>query len=112
LTEALNYCRVRGDCMFIGAVPDNLKYDAAKKWVKDNKLQAEKVYGAVYFPFILVSDPIGTQRWIPRRVTSWASMPGRIASEGSGRRPLATRQSSTTPSTSDSRSTMSNTRIS
>ena len=27
--------------------------------------QGDKVYGALYFPWIRVADPIGTQKWIP-----------------------------------------------
>ena len=33
--------------------------------MKTNNLQGDKVYGALYYPFIQVVDPIGTTIWIP-----------------------------------------------
>ena len=61
--RALTYCQNRGDCMFVGHTPQGYDAGAAKSYGKD--FQGKKVYGALYFPWIRVSDPIGTQRWIP-----------------------------------------------
>lgn len=54
---ALDYCEARGDCMFVGAVPEAsvsggtaIEYGAG--------FQGKKVYGALYGPWITVSDPI------------------------------------------------------
>jgi phage tail sheath protein FI len=60
---ALTYCQNRGDCMFIGHTPQNNDVTAAKTYGQG--LQADKVYGAIYFPFIRVSNPIGGYIWIP-----------------------------------------------
>lgn len=62
---ALGYAAGRGDCMFVGHVPDygSSPLSAAKSYGKS--LQGEKVYGAVYAPYLQVVDPIGSQIWIP-----------------------------------------------
>jgi uncharacterized protein len=62
---ALTYCFNRGDCMFVGHVPDGgaQPLDAAKDYGRE--LQADKVYGALYLPYIQVVDPIGSLIWIP-----------------------------------------------
>jgi phage tail sheath protein FI len=65
VTEALTYCENRGDCMFVGHTPQGLDADAAKAWVKTENLRGDKRYGALYFPWIRVRDPIGTQKWLP-----------------------------------------------
>jgi phage tail sheath protein FI len=65
VAAALTYCQQRGDCMFVGHVPDNLDVPGVKNYVKSNNLQGDKVYGALYFPYILIADPIGTQKYIP-----------------------------------------------
>jgi phage tail sheath protein FI len=63
VNAALAYCAGRGDCMFVGHTPFDLEADAAKAYGKD--FQGSKVYGALYFPWIRVADPIGTRKWIP-----------------------------------------------
>lgn len=60
---ALSYCQNRGDCMFVGHTP--LGHDAGASKTYGQGFQGDKVYGALYFPWIRVADPIGTQKWIP-----------------------------------------------
>lgn len=65
---ALDYCFARGDCMFVGSVPQAfvsggqaVEYGAG--------LQGAKVYGALYGPWILVLDPLSRSSnptvWVP-----------------------------------------------
>jgi phage tail sheath protein FI len=63
VTSALTYCENRGDCMFVGHTPRG--YDAAAAKAYGKGFQGKKIYGALYFPWIRVRDPIGTQKWIP-----------------------------------------------
>jgi phage tail sheath protein FI len=63
VTAALAYCGNRGDCMFIGYTPQNNNAAAAKTY--GQSLQGDKVYGAIYFPFIRVADPLGGYKFIP-----------------------------------------------
>lgn len=63
VAAALTYCQNRGDCMFVGHTPFGNDAAASKTYGKG--FQGEKVYGALYFPWIRVRDPIGTQKWIP-----------------------------------------------
>jgi phage tail sheath protein FI len=74
---ALGYCVGRDDCTFVGSAPDRgalsgtvarspADYtEAETDYVNDIQnyaadFQAAKVYGALYFPWIQVTDPIGT----------------------------------------------------
>jgi phage tail sheath protein FI len=57
-TAALAYCAGRGDCMFVGAVPQGF-VAAGQAAAYGQAFQGKKVYGALYGPWILVSDPIG-----------------------------------------------------
>jgi uncharacterized protein len=57
VVAALGYCQNRGDCMFVGSVPANtvgggtaVDYGA--------QFQGKKVYGALYGPWISVTDPL------------------------------------------------------
>jgi hypothetical protein len=57
VSAALAYCENRGDCMFIGSVPEAavpagtaIEYGAG--------FQGKKVYGALYGPSIVVADPL------------------------------------------------------
>jgi phage tail sheath protein FI len=59
VTAALAYCANRGDCMLIGAVPES-SVEAGTALAYGQAFQARKVYGALYGPWILVQDPIGT----------------------------------------------------
>jgi phage tail sheath protein FI len=57
-TAALAYCAGRGDCMFVGSVPQGF-VAAGQAAAYGQSFQGKKVYGALYGPWILVSDPIG-----------------------------------------------------
>jgi phage tail sheath protein FI len=59
VTAALAYCANRGDCMFVGSVPEN-SVEAGQALAYGQAFQAKKVYGALYGPWIVVSDPAGT----------------------------------------------------
>jgi uncharacterized protein len=68
VNAALAYCEGRGDCMFIGAVPEAsvgggtaIDYGA--------QFQGKNVYGALYGPWITVADPLS------RAVTPVRSIP-------------------------------------
>lgn len=61
----MSYCKERGDCMYVGFTPQGLDVAGAKTYVSSNNLRGDKVYGALYFPWIRVNDPIGTYKWIP-----------------------------------------------
>lgn len=63
VNAALSYCAGRGDCMFVGHTPSGVDTANAKTYGKG--FQGEKVYGALYFPWIQVADPLGARRWIP-----------------------------------------------
>lgn len=62
------YCQDRGDCMYVGSVPQGSVANGSAIAYGKN-LQASKVYGALYGPWIKVLDPIGAgatpTRWIP-----------------------------------------------
>jgi phage tail sheath protein FI len=53
---ALDYCEQRGDCMFVGAVPQGAVGDGSAVETGGG-LQAAKRYGALYGPWILVTAP-------------------------------------------------------
>jgi hypothetical protein len=55
---ALAYCANRGDCMFVGAVARGFDLQTAIAY--GQAFQAKKVYGALYGPWVIVQDPIGT----------------------------------------------------
>jgi len=59
VTAGLGYCAGRGDCMYVGAVP---QASVAAKQAKayGQAFQGKKVYGALYGPWVKVVDPIGT----------------------------------------------------
>jgi phage tail sheath protein FI len=63
----LDYCALRGDCMFIGTVPEAaveggtaIEYGAG--------FQGKNVYGALYGPWISVADPLATGPAPTRRI--------------------------------------------
>jgi hypothetical protein len=58
-TAALAYCAGRGDCMYVGAVPQGF-VAAGQATAYGQALQGKKVYGALYGPWIKVTDPAGT----------------------------------------------------
>ncbi len=58
--NALTYCadeNKKADCMFVGHTPPNQDSATAKNF--GAKFQKSKVYGALYWPWITVVDPIG-----------------------------------------------------
>jgi phage tail sheath protein FI len=57
-TAALGYCAGRGDCMYFGAVPQGF-VQAGQAVAYGQAFQGKKVYGALYGPWIVVSDPAG-----------------------------------------------------
>lgn len=59
----LDYCEARGDCVFIGTTPPGIDVDAAIAFGR--ALQGNKIYGALYYPWIQVSAPGGGRRTIP-----------------------------------------------
>jgi phage tail sheath protein FI len=54
---ALDYCSARGDCTFIGHTPPKRDQAGAKTF--GQRFRSAKVYGALYWPWITVTDPIG-----------------------------------------------------
>ncbi len=63
VNAGLTYCENRGDCLFLGHTPAGNDQGAARSYGQG--FQGQKVYGAIYFPWIRVADPLGTQRWVP-----------------------------------------------
>jgi phage tail sheath protein FI len=59
VTAALAYCAGRGDCMFVGSVPEG-QVEAGTAVAFGQAFQGKKVYGTLYGPWILVADPFGT----------------------------------------------------
>jgi phage tail sheath protein FI len=54
---ALDYCANRGDCTFIGHTPLGRDEPGARGFGQE--FRGAKVYGALYWPWITVSDPVG-----------------------------------------------------
>jgi phage tail sheath protein FI len=53
-----NYCTQRADCFFIGDIDRNdMTFDAARIFV--SALTVKSSYGAVYYPWLLMTDPTG-----------------------------------------------------
>src|ERR1035441_6218458 len=59
LTAGLAYCAGRGDCMYVGAVPQGF-VAAGQAIAYGQAFQGKKVYGALYGPWIVITDPAGT----------------------------------------------------
>lgn len=56
--DGTNYCTQRGDCFFVGDVIDNADtVDEARDFV--NGLTVKSSYGAIYFPWLKMTDPTG-----------------------------------------------------
>ncbi len=64
VSKALTHCANKGDRMFVGHTPRDIGA-ANIKDTYSKKYQGNKVYGALYFPWIQVADPLGTRKWIP-----------------------------------------------
>jgi phage tail sheath protein FI len=56
VSAGLTYCETRGDCMFIGATPPGVDAAAAKAYGQG--FQGNKIYGALYYPWIQVLHPV------------------------------------------------------
>lgn len=63
VNAGLTYCSNRGDCLFLGHTPEGFDLAAARGYGQG--FQGQKVYGALYFPWIRINDPLGTQKRIP-----------------------------------------------
>ncbi len=58
-TAALGYCAGRGDCTYVGSVPQGF-VAAGQATAYGQSFQGKKVYGALYGPWILITDPAGS----------------------------------------------------
>jgi len=56
----LAYCAGRADCMYVGAVPQGYVAAGQAAITYGQAFQGTKVYGALYGPWIKVTDPVGT----------------------------------------------------
>ena len=52
------YCTAREDCIFVGTVPEGY-VEAGQAVACGQSFQGKKVYGALYGPWIRITDPIG-----------------------------------------------------
>lgn len=57
VAAALAYCDGRGDCLFVGSVPEGY-VEAGQALAYGQAFQGKKVYGALYGPWIKVLDPL------------------------------------------------------
>ena len=57
-SAGITYCEGRDDCMYVGAVPE-AAISGGTAVAYGQALQGQKRYGALYGPWVLVSDPIG-----------------------------------------------------
>ncbi len=74
VSAALAYCEGRGDCMFIGSVPEASVPGTAIEYGAG--FQGKKVYGALYGPWITVSDPLAQGQTKTRRVPATGHVMG------------------------------------
>jgi phage tail sheath protein FI len=63
-TAALAYCESRGDAMFVGSAPFGSDLEAIKAYATG--LRGRKVFGALYGPWIQVSNPLDVDGSNPR----------------------------------------------
>jgi phage tail sheath protein FI len=61
--DALTYCAIRGDCVYLGFTSQDDDLEAAITY--GQQFRANKVYGAIYFPWIQVAKETGGQIWVP-----------------------------------------------
>jgi phage tail sheath protein FI len=57
-SAGITYCEARDDCMYVGAVPE-AAIEGGTAIAYGQALQGQKRYGALYGPWVVVSDPIG-----------------------------------------------------
>ncbi len=63
--SALGYCEQRGDCTYVGSVPEGI-VGAGTVGDYTNNLKGKKVYGALYGPHIKILDPLsGGFKFVP-----------------------------------------------
>lgn len=75
---ALDYCQARGDCMYIGAVPE--AYVASRGAIEyGGGLQSKNAYGALYGPWITVADPLPGAATPTRRIPPVGHVAGMYA---------------------------------
>jgi uncharacterized protein len=55
---AIGYCEVRGDAMFVGTAPRDYDLEGVKTYA--SAFRARKVFGALYWPWIDVANPLDT----------------------------------------------------
>lgn len=64
VTYGLAHSAALGDRMFLGHTPEETnEFTSIKGYT--TTFRKDKVYGAMYFPWIQVSDPLGVRKWIP-----------------------------------------------
>jgi phage tail sheath protein FI len=63
ISAALTYCSNRGDCMYIGHTNASDGVAAARTF--GAAFRGNKVYGALYFPWIEVAQETGGRVWVP-----------------------------------------------
>ena len=68
IPRLVDYCENdKGDCMFVGHTPFDLEAEKAREF--GAPLRRTKAYGAIYWPWIQIADPIGfgtiPTKWIP-----------------------------------------------
>jgi uncharacterized protein len=63
VNKGLTHCENMGDRMFVGHTPETYDATTAKDYAKG--FRGDKKYGALYFPWISVADPLGGRKWIP-----------------------------------------------
>jgi phage tail sheath protein FI len=61
---ALTHCELKNDRMFIGHTPPDMDAPNIRAGYSQ-QFQGQKVYGALYFPWIQVAQPGGGRRWVP-----------------------------------------------
>ncbi len=61
---ALAHCEARNDRMFLGHTPPDMDAPDIRAGYSQ-QFQGQKVYGALYFPWIQVARPGGGRRWVP-----------------------------------------------
>ena len=83
VTAALAYCENRGDAMFVGTAPRGIDAGAIKTYA--GPFRAKKVYGALYSPWLQITDPLGATGGSPLLVPPVGHVLGvyaRIAASG------------------------------
>jgi hypothetical protein len=55
---AIGYCEVRGDAMFVGTAPRDYDLEGVKTYA--SAFRARKVFGALYWPWIDIANPLDT----------------------------------------------------